>query len=286
MPVKALLVALLLVAPGCDRDWAQPNKNTRATESGQPASAQQFDPTGLVCSDSRLEPFCERLCKMTSTSDAQELTEFFGESLPTGFIRYLGRLQLTNGGTLIITCVPEGAAGDVRTHARYHPPIRTGDAATAISAEGIPVILRAEAVGEASSQPAVIEFKVQSHWSERRLLLAIIGHESRLLVYWPLPAEITESYKEKIGPGKDHPSVQLFRGVEYPPPRQWGGAMQPPPKGEAAVAGELICEPMDVRPRPPGGRTVSITMRNLRFASDQIESIGPLEVQLDVPVMP
>jgi hypothetical protein len=141
-------------------------------------------------------------------------------------------------------------------------------------------------VGEASSQPVAIEFTVQSHWSERRLLLAIISHESRLLVYWPLPAEITEPYEEKIRPDKDHPSVQLFRGVEYPPPRQWGGAIQPPPEGEAAVAGELICEPIDGPPKPPGGRTVSITMRNLRFASGQIEIIGPLEVQLDVPAMP
>jgi hypothetical protein len=241
----------------------------------------------LACSDRRLEPFCERLGKITSTSDAQQLTTVFGiANRQTGFIPYLSSFPLANGGTLVITCMPEDAAGEVRTHARYHPPVRTGDAATVISAEGIPVLLRTEAVGEASSQPVIIEFTVQSHWSEGRLSLAVIGQEARLAVYWPLPAEITGRCTETIERNKEHPLVTLFQGVNYPPLRQRGGAQPPPPEGQAAVAGELICEPIDGPPKPPGGKTVSITMRNLRFPSGAIECIGPLEVQLDIPMMP
>jgi len=144
------------------------------------------------------------------------------------------------------------------------------------------VAKRADAVAkavEAGSAPKM-EFKVQSHWAHGRIALYIIGEDAGLVIGWSLPPQMTGRFQESIVPGEVGPSVCLFH-VNDIPKYPIGGAVRPPKKHETALAGQLICGPE--RTDKP---MVSISLRNLRFPTLQIENIGPIEVQLDLPAPP
>jgi len=138
--------------------------------------------------------------------------------------------------------------------------------------------------GVAGKAPEM-DFKLKSHWSEGRVFIAVIGEDARLAVWWRLPDEIAGPLQAEIAPGKDGLSVVLYRGNVYPPARQWGGAHPAPPlPGETAMSGVMTCAP--AKPGAGPGKTVTISLRNLRFPTLQIDEIGPIQVRLDVIPMP
>jgi hypothetical protein len=121
---------------------------------------------------------------------------------------------------------------------------------------------------------ASVNFNVKSHWAHSRLVLSIIAEDAGLSVIWPLPPEITGQFEEHIVPGKELPSIRLYKGNDMAMYLAPSGTPRPPREHEVARGGQLLCVRKDAI-------TVSIYLRNLQFASGWIGNIGPIDMQLN-----
>jgi hypothetical protein len=108
----------------------------------------------------------------------------------------------------------------------------------------------------------------------------LAGSSEGLAVTWPLPKEIRGPLRESIDPKKQFPEVLLYRGNDMEKYLAPGGAARFPRPHETAVAGTLECKP-GIK-----GKTVKITLKDLRFQTVTIPQIGPFDVELDNPPVP